>query len=300
LQLEGKRTCKLFLSQKNAAGESSVAAEKERNVAARQAAFTIFDAFLDAVVVINDAGIVQYANSAIEQMTGYKPNELVGKNVSQLMTEEYKKFHDGYLRAYLKSRTPKIIGTGRDVIMQKKDGSISPIHLQVTEKTIGDKLYFFGTMKKASDAVQQKTMLQQEREVLDGLIVPAVIIDEKGIMHGFNAYVVGLIIPCLSLSEFQLTLSTVCKISSSATRLLGYTLVDVINRNVSMLMTSPDREKHDGYLAKYAETGKAKIIGVGRKVVAQAKDGSLKTIYLSVTEKKDKEKRIYTGILQEI
>jgi two-component system sensor kinase FixL len=65
-------------------------------------------------------------------------------------------------------------------------------------------------------------------------------------------------------------------------------------------MTSPDREKHDGYLAKYVETGKAKIIGVGRKVVAQAKDGSLKSVFLSVTEKRDKEKRIFTGILQEI
>jgi PAS domain S-box-containing protein len=127
-------------------------------------------------------------------MTGYKPNELKGKNVSQLMTEEYKKFHDGYLRAYLKSRMPKIIGTGRDVIMQRKDGSITPIHLQVTEKIIGDKLYFFGTMKKATDAVQQKTMLQQEREVLDGLIVPAIIIDEKGTIHGFNGYVTPTVV----------------------------------------------------------------------------------------------------------
>jgi PAS domain S-box-containing protein len=81
---------------------------------------------------------------------------------------------------------------------------------------------------------------------------------------------------------------------------LGYSLVDVINRNVNMLMTSTDKERHDGYLTKYLETGKAKIIGVGRKVVAQSKDGSLKTLYLSVTEKKDKNKRIYTGILQEV
>jgi two-component system sensor kinase FixL len=121
-------------------------------------------------------------------LTGYKPSEITGKNVSILMTDEYRKFHDGYLRSYLKTRAPKIIGTGRDVILQKKDGSIIPIHLQVTEKTIGDKMFFFGTMKKAQESAATKSMLQQEREVLDSLVVPAIIIDEKGTINGWNAY----------------------------------------------------------------------------------------------------------------
>lgn len=74
------------------------------------------------------------------------------------------------------------------------------------------------------------------------------------------------------------------------------------SRSQNMLMTSPDKEKHDSYLKRYIETNKAKIIGTGRKVMAQAKDGSLKTLFLSVTEKQDKSsgKRIFTGILQEV
>lgn len=126
------------------------------------------------------------------------------------MTDEYKRFHDSYLRTYIKTRAAKIIGTGRDVVLQKKDGSIIPIHLQVTEKTVMEKTYFFGTMKKAAESTQTKSMLQQEREVcftlyttifirgfslaawfvqvLDSLVTPAIIIDETGMIHGFNRY----------------------------------------------------------------------------------------------------------------
>jgi len=266
MQMEGRSRQRVFVSASKETTES-LAAEDEK----AKAVFSMFDVLLDAVIVINDEGIVQYCNSAFEKLTGYSSKEVTSKNITVIMTEEYKRTHDAYLKTYLRTRTSKIIGVGRDVVFQRKDGSVSTLFLEVTEKLIGDKSFFFGTMKKPVET-QARSVLQIEREVLDRLMVPAVIIDQRGTIHGFN---------------------------NAATQLLGYQLVDVVGRNVNMLMTGIDKQNHDQYLKRYLETGKTKIIGIGRKVVAQTKDGSLKPVMLSVTEKVDGENRFFTGLMQD-
>ncbi|MSO65958.1 MAG: PAS domain S-box protein [Alphaproteobacteria bacterium] len=72
--------------------------------------------------------------------------------------------------------------------------------------------------------------------------------------------------------------------SLAAVRLLGYEANEAIGHNVRMLMPSPDREAHDGYIARYLETGKRRIIGIGREVTARRKDGALVPVNLSINE----------------
>jgi PAS domain S-box-containing protein len=241
---------------------------------ARLEMFSMFEFILDPVVVIAENGIVQYVNKKVEHVLGYSQADLIGKNVNIIMTEDQRPYHDTFLRNYLKTGVSRIIGIGRDVIALKKDGSIMPVHLEVTERSMGTgKLFFIGIMKEAKAQIQEKSLIQQEREVLYTLTVPAIIIDQTGAVNGFN---------------------------KSAQDLLGFTLVEIIGKNISMIMPSPHRDAHDGYLKTYMETGVAKIIGIGRKLVAQHKDGTLLPVFLSVTEKRDKDKRFFTGILQEV
>ncbi len=83
-------------------------------------------------------------------------------------------------------------------------------------------------------------------------------------------------------------------------RLFGYDAGEVIGRNVSMLMPSPDRDAHDDYIAAYRRTGVARIIGIGREVVGQRKDGSTFPMYLSVGEGRLGERPIFVGIIHDI
>ncbi len=88
--------------------------------------------------------------------------------------------------------------------------------------------------------------------------------------------------------------------SKAAERLFGYKASDVLDRNVSMLMPSPYRESHDGYLERYLRTGERKIIGVGRVVVGERKDGSTFPMELAVGEMKANEKLFFTGFIRDL
>ena len=85
--------------------------------------------------------------------------------------------------------------------------------------------------------------------------------------------------------------------NKAAQQFWGFSLVEVVGKNVKMLMPADEGAKHDEYLQNYLKTGVAKIIGTGRDVVALTKDGEYKTVHLSVAERKDGDQRIFTGML---
>jgi two-component system, LuxR family, sensor kinase FixL len=88
--------------------------------------------------------------------------------------------------------------------------------------------------------------------------------------------------------------------SRAAERMFGFTESEVLGENVSMLMPSPDRERHDGYLGHYRRTGERKIIGIGRVTTARHREGHTFPIELSVGEAWLGKKRIFTGFIHDI
>jgi two-component system, LuxR family, sensor kinase FixL len=124
--------------------------------------------------------------------------------------------------------------------------------------------------KSADDGSRQAQELQTIlNTAVDGIIV----IDARGAIETFNR---------------------------GAERLFGYAAADVIGRNVSVLMPSPDHEQHDGYLARYLSTGEARIIGLGREVRGRRRDGSTFPLHLSVGEMTIGGQRKFTGMLHDL
>jgi len=89
-------------------------------------------------------------------------------------------------------------------------------------------------------------------------------------------------------------------INPAACRLFQYEPADVIGNNVSVLMPSPDRENHDGYINRYQQTGKPHIIGIGREVKGLRKDGTIFPFRLGVSEVQFSGRKIYTGFIHDL
>jgi two-component system, LuxR family, sensor kinase FixL len=88
--------------------------------------------------------------------------------------------------------------------------------------------------------------------------------------------------------------------SSAAERLFGYTAAAVIGQNIKVLMPSPYRESHDGYIKRYLDTGERRIIGIGRVVVGERQDGSTFPMELSVGEMKSSGRHFFTGFIRDL
>ncbi|PHR15246.1 MAG: PAS domain-containing sensor histidine kinase [Sphingopyxis sp.] len=114
----------------------------------------------DAMVVIDEEGVISSFSATAEKMFGYDQREIIGKNVEILMPEPYKAAHDGYMQRYLQTGEKRIIGIGRTVVAQKKDGTTFPIQLEVGQAKIGEQLYFTGFIIDLTEKKQREAELQ--------------------------------------------------------------------------------------------------------------------------------------------
>jgi two-component system sensor kinase FixL len=88
--------------------------------------------------------------------------------------------------------------------------------------------------------------------------------------------------------------------SKAAERLFGFAETELVGENVSTLMPSPDRERHDGYLDRYLRTGEKRIIGIGRLVTGRRRDGTTFPMELSVGEAMIGDERVFTGFIRDL
>lgn len=151
---------------------------------------TIADSILDAVVVMNDKGIIRYCNPAAEKIFGYAASEVISKNASILMPESYAGEHDNYLQNYIRTGTPHIIGVGRDMDAMHKDGTIFPINISVTEVNSSDRKLFVAVIKDLTRLKTAETKLEQANENWQNIFKiipePAVISSLDGTLIHFS------------------------------------------------------------------------------------------------------------------
>ena len=124
----------------------------------------ILETAAEAIITIDEGGIVDSVNPAAERMFGYTQSEVVGKNVKLLMPEPYRSEHDSYIRQYLDTGTRKILGAGREVEGRRMDGRTFPAHLSVSEVKLGQRRAFTGFIRDISELKEAYgRMLQSER-----------------------------------------------------------------------------------------------------------------------------------------
>jgi PAS domain S-box-containing protein len=110
----------------------------------------ILESAAAAILAIDDRGLIKAVNPAAERMFGYTSGEMLGRNVSMLMPEPYRTQHDQYMERYLRTGEKRIIGIGREVEGQRKDGTIFPLHLAVGEFKVSGERFFSGIITDLS------------------------------------------------------------------------------------------------------------------------------------------------------
>jgi PAS domain S-box-containing protein len=120
----------------------------------------MFEAAIDGIIIIDDNGLIERVNPAAARIFGYTPSEIIGHNVRILMPSPFRQEHDGYLRNYLSTGVRRIIGIGREVKGLRKDGSIFPMRLAVSEVKLADRTLFTGFIHDITEIKEAQAEIQ--------------------------------------------------------------------------------------------------------------------------------------------
>ena len=238
----------------------------------------VIETAVDGIILIDARGTVLVFNPACEKLFGYSAAEVIGQNVKLLMSPPYRDEHDGYLVNYKRSGERKIIGIGREVVGRRKDGSTFPMNLSVGETKQDDGgSTFVGIIHDISERKLQEQALRESearmRAVVDTAVDGVILIDSRGRVLMFNP---------------------------ACEKLFGYQGTEVIGQNVRMLMPVPFRDEHNRYIDHYNRTGERRIIGIGREVTGQHKDGSTFPMHLSVGEATHGGETNFVGVIHDL
>jgi PAS domain S-box-containing protein len=231
----------------------------------------------DGVILIDANGSVLMFNAACEKLFKYSAGEVIGQNVKMLMPGPYRGEHDRYLENFHRTGERKIIGIGREVFGQRKDGTTFPMDLAVGEARQDDGSIFVGIIHDLTERERVERALRESaarlRAVVETAVDGIILIDARGRILMFNP---------------------------ACEKLFQYRADEIIHENVKVLMPSSYRVEHDGYIRNFLETGARKIIGIGREVVGQRKDGSTFPMDLSVGEAKQDGEAVFVGIIHDL
>lgn len=160
----GERNTKLQALHKDELGEvASVFNRMQDDLQAYEARIrVVMDNVIDAIVIVDDRGIIESANPAVEKIFGYLTHELLGENIKILMPEPYRSMHDEYLANYQRTGKPRILGVSRELMAMRKDGSIFPVDLVVSEMRLAEHSHFIGVMRDITERKEQMAALEYQ------------------------------------------------------------------------------------------------------------------------------------------
>jgi len=154
----------------------------------------ILDGAVDAIITIDQRGLIESVNPAAQKLFGYSAEEMLGQNVSMLMPSPHREQHDGYLQRYEETGVPRIIGIGREVMALRKDGTHCPVHLAVSVVNLPRGRLFTAILHDLT-----------KRRRLEELVLEATSLEQKRIgqdLHdGIGQQLAGLSFYCKSLSD---------------------------------------------------------------------------------------------------
>lgn len=200
-------------------------------------------------VVVLDANLtIAFANKNITTAFGWDKMDLLMKKANFIFDESAKIVHDEKVKIKCKN------GPSVNYKLEIQNNVFPKVVILIPASSIVESL---------------SEQIKEDVAMVETLLVPAAMIDKRGIILAYNEQLV---------------------------QLLGFSKDETIGKNVNMLMPSPDKERHNSYLSRYHKTGKSTVIGTGRDVIAQHKDGKMIPVHLSVMKKESENDSYFIGL----
>ncbi|HLY87403.1 MAG TPA: PAS domain S-box protein, partial [Acetobacteraceae bacterium] len=229
-----------------------------------------------AIYMLDPSGRVAIWNLGAERILGWSEGEILGRHSSIFYQ------HDEIVAGKPEGDLTRALAEGRveeEGWRLRKDGGGFLASVTITALFNGDGHHVgFGkvvrdvTEARASEALIEASEMQL-RSILATMPEAMVVIDRKGAITSFSV---------------------------AAEQLFGYSQVDVIGRNVRMLMPEPYRSDHDGYVARYRETGERRALGMRRRVMGLRRDGTTFPLELSIGESFGGGQQVFTGFIRDL
>ena len=218
----------------------------------------VLDYAVEAIITIDERGLIESFNPAAEKLFGYTAAEAIGQNVSLLMPESAAREHDTHIQHYRQTGAARVLGREREETARHKDGRLFPIAIKVSEMWVDGQRLFTGMLADISErkAMQEQIELtlaqlnareQRLHTILNNTAEGIITFDEWGMIEGFN---------------------------QSAEKLFGWVEDEVIGTSIAQLISPEAREVRDDYLEHFMRAEIQRLIGHEGELVGRHKDGS--------------------------
>ncbi|MFD2176173.1 PAS domain S-box protein [Veronia pacifica] len=225
---------------------------------------------INAVVSIDENNCVTYMNKAAEELWDLNKEEVLGRNVKMLVPQEIQQYHDTYVNTNRQTRIDNLVGTSRDLELERKDGTKIWVNLSLSRTEIGSKVGYTAFARNISE---EKTARDGLEQILRQAIDAVVSIDGDNNVTFFN---------------------------SAAEALWGYDKEDVLGKNVKMLVPVEHQPNHDNYVNTNRRTGIDKIVGSAREIQLVRRDGTEVWVSLSLSRVTINNQLHYTAFVRDI
>lgn len=226
----------------------------------------VLEQALDAVVSIDKNNCVTFFNAAAERLWGVSRASVLGQNVKALVPSGLRGDHDSWVDANRRTGENKIVGTNREVLLERADGASVWVSLALSR--VGD-----GYTAFVRDVTAERDAREQVHQTLEQALDAVVTIDEENRVTLFN---------------------------SAAERLWGRSREDVLGQNVKMLVPAGLQHRHDSLVDANRRTGVDRIVGTSREVPIERPDGEERTASLSLSKVELEGRILYTAFLRDV
>ncbi|MDQ2912960.1 MAG: PAS domain S-box protein [Chloroflexota bacterium] len=246
---------------------------RERDEDRRKIYESLLEAAPDAIVVVDDEGLIRLANRQVEALFGYVPGELLGKSVDLLVPERARKQHPFRRTKYLKEAKTRPVGVGRKLSARRVDGTEFPVEITLSTIDTSDGLLVSAAIRDITDRIRAEERHQLFQSLLEAAPDAIVVVDAGG---------------------------RISLVNRKVEELFGYTRGELIGELVEILVPENARAEHPHHRSGYMLDPRTRPMGAGLELTARCKDGTAFPVDISLSTIQTAEGLFVSAALRDV